>query len=70
MPDPTLTELMERDPLSLNDKDIALIISEYRTKRSQFNLGDMKAGSTKSKAPAAVKGAENMKELLDLKIDL
>lgn len=72
MPDPTLTELMERDPLGLNDPEIEITIREYRDMRVKFNLGDVKAGKVKDTVPKALKGAdaETFKGLMDLKIDL
>lgn len=42
-----LSELFARDPLGYSKQDIATIIEEMRKKRGQFNLGNMKAGSTK-----------------------
>lgn len=42
-----LAQLFAADPLSLSKDDISTIIAEMRSKRHQFNLGNMKAGSTK-----------------------
>lgn len=42
-----LAQLFAADPLSLTRDDISKIIAEMRSKRAQFNLGNMKAGSTK-----------------------
>lgn len=42
-----LTEIFARDPLSYTKEDLRTIIEEMRKRRGQFNLGNMKAGSTK-----------------------
>lgn len=41
--------LFSRDPLTLTREDISTIIEEMRKSRHAFNLGNMKAGSTKPK---------------------
>lgn len=41
--------LFARDPLTLTREDISTIIAEMRKSRHAFNLGNMKAGSTKPK---------------------
>lgn len=72
MAEATLTELMERDPLLLEDKDIESAIKQYRDMRHKFNLGDIKAGKVGAKTPTALKGADaqSVAGLLELKIDL
>lgn len=47
-----LSELFERDPLSLTKDDPAIVkmIEAYRAMRVKFDMGDMKAGSTKPRA--------------------
>ena len=42
-----ISELFARDPLSLNQQDIGIIVAKFRESRKAFNLGNMKAGSTK-----------------------
>lgn len=42
-----ITVLFQKDPLELTDIDLDLLISKMRQARGQFNLGAMKAGSTK-----------------------
>lgn len=44
-----IAELFARDPLKLSDQDLRVIIERFRAARGQFNLGNMKAGSTKPK---------------------
>lgn len=44
-----IAELFARDPLKLSDQDLRTIIERFRAARGQFNLGNMKAGSTKPK---------------------
>ena len=44
-----IAELFSRDPLSLTNDDISLIITEMRKSRNNFNAGNMKAGNTKPK---------------------
>lgn len=44
-----IVELFARDPLSLTEDDLTHIIAEMRKSRAAFNLGNVKAGSTKPK---------------------
>lgn len=54
----TITEIFEKDPLSLTKDDIATTIEYFRTARHQFKLGDKTAGSPKKiKAPAGEKSS-------------
>ena len=46
-----LSELFQRDPLSLTRDDLTKIVTELRSRRAQFALGAQKAGSMK--APTA-----------------
>jgi hypothetical protein len=57
-----LADLFSRDPLSFTKEggEVRLIIEAMRAKRAQFNLGTIKAGSTK---PLTVK----QKELLSVR---
>ena len=45
-----MAELFSRDPLKLTQDDLAAIVARYREARSQFNLGEKSAGSTKKVA--------------------
>lgn len=54
-----VAELFARDPLSLTEDDLTLIVTEMRKSRHAFNLGNVKAGSTKPKT-------EKQKKLSDL----
>jgi hypothetical protein len=42
-----LSELFDRDPLSLTKDDRAAIVRAYREAQAKFNLGMMSAGATK-----------------------
>ena len=44
-----ITELFARDPLSLSKQDIGIIVTKFRESRKAFNLGNVRAGSTKPK---------------------
>lgn len=59
-----IAELFSRDPLKLTKEDIGEIISYYRQKRAQFNLGDKTAGSTKKMKTADPKVKQSAEELL------
>lgn len=66
-----LAELFSRDPLKYSKDDLSVIIAKMRESRAQFNLGNMKAGTTKAKAPAAPKTAAGKAAAsLNLKLDL
>lgn len=54
-----IAELFARDPLSLTEEDLTHIVEEMRKSRHAFNLGNLKAGSTKPKT-------EKQKKLSDL----
>ena len=54
-----VAELFARDPLSLTEEDLTHIVEEMRKSRHAFNLGNVKAGSTKPKT-------EKQKKLADL----
>lgn len=60
-----IVELFARDPLSYTEDDLTVIITELRKSRASFNLGNVKAGSTKPKT-------EKQKQLGDLasKLDI
>lgn len=53
-----IAELFARDPLSLSDVDLTLIITKMRESRGQFNLGNVKAGSMKPQTEKQKKTAE------------
>lgn len=63
MSDTPLSELMHRDPLSLSDQNLDVIIGALRKSRVNFVNGDAKAGSMKPKSAAAKKREELSKEL-------
>jgi hypothetical protein len=46
-----LATLFARNPLELTRTDIDTIVAEMRKSRHAFNLGNMKAGSTKPLSP-------------------
>ncbi len=53
-PDKTdIAELFSRDPLGFTKEngEVRAIVTKLRTMRGQFNLGAMKAGNLKPKAP-------------------
>lgn len=52
-----IATLFARDPLDLTKEDITTIIEEMRKSRHAFNLGNVKAGSTKP--PTAKQKATN-----------
>lgn len=58
-----IAELFARDPLSYSEADLETIVAEMRKSRHAFNLGNVKAGSTKPKT-------EKQKKLEDLAKDL
>lgn len=63
----TLIELMSRDPNDCDKADIVKIVEFYRSKRVQFQLGDMKAGSSKPSSKAtseAINAAKGVDVLL------
>lgn len=62
-----IAELFARDPLSYSEQDLATIIEEMRKSRHAFNLGNVKAGSTKPKTEKQ-KSLEALAQ--DLDIDL
>ncbi len=67
-----ISELFQRDPLSLTKPDIDQIIAYYRDARAKFNLGEKSAGSTKKMAAKGSTSAEKLdaKGLDDLLNDL
>ena len=48
-----LAALFARDPMKLTKEDVRSIISIYRDKRKQFNLGGTLAGKVKPASPKA-----------------
>lgn len=67
-----LTELYERDPLSLTSEDIDEVIRAYREMRVKFNLGDLRAGSVKKPSAKALAGADknDLKEMLEMSLKI
>lgn len=64
-----LAELFARDPLTLTKDDISALVTELRSRRSQFTLGAQKAGNVK--APTAKqKASAELATNLGLKLDL
>lgn len=53
-----VAELFARDPLSLTEEDLTTIVTEMRKSRHAFNLGNLKAGSTKPKTEKQKKLSE------------
>lgn len=64
-----ISELFARDPLKLTRDDITEIIKRMRDARAQFNLGNVKAGSTKPLTEKQ-KATKSLAESLNLKLDL
>ncbi len=46
-----ISELFARDPLQLSKQDIGQIVARFRESRKAFNLGNVRAGSTKAPTP-------------------
>lgn len=63
-----LQDLFSRDPLEYSEKDIDQIIEEFRARRKQFNLGNVKAGS--AKLTAKQKESAELGAKLNLKLEL
>lgn len=62
-----IATLFARDPLTLTQPELTLIVEEMRKSRGAFNAGNRKAGSTKPKTEKQ----KQMSELLGgLSIDL
>lgn len=64
-----ITELFAKDPLQYTEQDLDAIIARFREARRQFNLGNVKAGSTKPKTPKQKVTSELLSKL-DMKLDL
>lgn len=62
-----LTELLSRDPRKYSNQDIDEIIEIMRSKRKQFNLGNLGAGTTKPKTPKE-KEINSIADQLDIKL--
>lgn len=60
-----IAELFSRDPLSYSEQDLVLIVEEMRKSRGSFNLGNVKAGSTKPKTEKQ-KSLEALADGLDI----
>ncbi len=61
-----ISELFQRDPLSLTKPDIDAIIAYYREARAKFNLGEKAAGSTKKmKSDAPKIDSKGLDDLLN-----
>lgn len=64
-----IQELFSRDPLSLTDDDLRTLVERFRAARKQFNLGNMKAGSTKPKTEKQKK-TEDLVAKFNIDLDL
>jgi hypothetical protein len=62
-----VAELFARDPLSLTEADLTTIVEEMRKSRHAFNLGNVKAGSTKPKTEKQ-KTLEGLAKGLDISL--
>jgi len=62
-----IATLMARDPLELTKDDIAIIVDQFRASRKAFNLGNVKAGSTKPPT-AKQKQVNELAAKLDFKL--
>lgn len=62
-----IADLFTRDPNKCSKQDIQSLVAYYRSKYTQFKLGDLKAGSSKPRVISA-KDAEavNVVKKLDL----
>lgn len=58
-----IMELFARDPLDLSKQDIETIIAKFRESRKAFNLGNVRAGSTKPPTAKQKKTNELMEKL-------
>ena len=61
LPEVSVTELMERDPLKLSNQDLDTIIAHFRQQRVDYLQGDQAAGN-KRKAAAKPKVSEADKQ--------
>jgi len=64
-----MSELFARDPLGLAKEDFEKIIAEMRRNRANFNLGNMKAGTTKPPSEKT-KASLDLTKKLGLELDL
>lgn len=60
-----IAELFARDPLSYSEQDLTTIVEEMRKSRHAFNLGNIKAGSTKPRTEKQ-KSLDALAEGLDI----
>jgi hypothetical protein len=60
-----IAELFSRDPLSYSEQDLTIIVEEMRKSRHAFNLGNIKAGSTKPRTEKQ-KSLDALAEGLDI----
>lgn len=67
-----ITELFARDPLQLSKQDIVAIVARFRESRKAFNLGNVRAGSTKPPTEKQKKTSALMEKLkgAEVKINL
>ena len=69
IPQTDIALLMSTDPLKLTEIDIEAMVAKMRQQRGQYNLGNMKAGS--SKPPTAkASAASDLAKKLGLELDL
>jgi hypothetical protein len=64
-----IATLFATDPHNLSDRDLDELISQFRQKRQQFQMGNKKAGSTKAPTPKQA-AAKEILGGLKLKLDL
>jgi hypothetical protein len=57
--------LFQKDPLQLTRDDLREMAMYYREKRTQFNLGDKQAGSSKKIAKPAGPKISNVDDILE-----
>lgn len=67
IPEVGVTELMERDPLSLSNTDLDTIIEHFRQRRVDYLQGDQTAGNKRKASSPKVSEADKQKaqDLLD-----
>lgn len=64
---PSIAELMARDPLLLSEQDLDAIISDLRNSRSRFVLADdKKIGTPAARKSGAQKNRESIAKAIDL----
>ena len=62
----TLQQIFSMDPNKCSKQNILDLVEAYRARRKQFDLGNMKAGSSKPLTGKAVEVAKAITTTLDL----